>query len=48
MKRMDDVAAGKIKIELPATPIVQDAPVNGVQVASKQHREFTRKKMEGM
>ena len=30
MKRLDDVAAGKIKIELPANPVVQDAPVNAI------------------
>ncbi len=30
MKRLDDVAAGKIKIELPANPVMQDAPVNAV------------------
>lgn len=30
MKRLDDVAAGKIKIELPADPVVQNAPVNAV------------------
>ncbi|HLX70776.1 MAG TPA: hypothetical protein VKV04_14200 [Verrucomicrobiae bacterium] len=30
MKRLDDVAAGKIKIELPGNPVVQDAPVNAV------------------
>lgn len=47
MKRMDDVAAGKIKIELPAAPVIQDAPVNSVEVASRQHREFTKHKLRG-
>ena len=47
MKRLDQVAEGKIKIELPGNPIVQDAPVNSIQVASKQHRDFTRRKMNG-
>ena len=47
MKRLDEVAAGKIKIELPGNPIIQDAPVNSIEVASKQHRDFTRHKMNG-
>jgi predicted NBD/HSP70 family sugar kinase len=48
MKRMDDVAAGKIKIELPTAPIVQAAPDNAIEVASSQTRRFTRDQMEGM
>jgi len=48
MKRLDEVAAGKVKIELPAAPIMQAAPDNAIEVASSQTRRFTRDHMEGL
>lgn len=49
MKRLDEVAAGKIKIELPGNPIIQDAPVNSVQVATHKHHKirWTDKHLNG-
>jgi predicted NBD/HSP70 family sugar kinase len=48
MKRLDDVAAGKVKIELPTAPVIQAAPDNAVQVVTSQTRRFTRDQMEGL
>jgi len=49
MKRMDEVSLGKIKIVLPGNPIIQDAPVNSVQVATHKHHKlrFTDKRLNG-
>jgi uncharacterized protein YggE len=48
MKRLDKIAAGDLKVELPSTPIATTAPGNAVEVASKQDRFATRDKMDGL
>lgn len=48
MKRLDKVAAGDLKVELPATPVITAAPGNAIQVASSQVRKATSCKLDGL
>jgi hypothetical protein len=48
VKRFDAVAAGDIKVELPEVQVAAPAPVNAVEVASKQDRVATREKLDGV
>jgi hypothetical protein len=45
---LKDIARGLMRIELPATPTTQIIAGPAVQLASKQKRELTRRKMRGL
>jgi len=48
MTRLQDVAVGKFKIELPAAPDPVPSPVNTINVTHRARRQLTRRQMEGL